>query len=374
MSTQSAPPILFVYLGRHGALGRFTYELATAARDSDGADCRFLISAHNENAAAMAAQFPGILTLPTFKRPSPSAIVLGYGTARRQLIAILESMQPCAVVSLMPHIWSPLLSDTIKRRGCRLLSIIHDAAPHPGDPTARVTRWLLRDAAKADRAIVLSRAVSRSLAAGNFAPPDRIRTLFHPDLMFASDGRERARQPGRPLRLLFFGRIMAYKGLDLLAEAVATLKQQDANFPVSLGVFGSGAITPRTRALLEVLGATIENRWIRDDEITPILSNYDAMICSHVEASQSGVAATAFGHRMPVIAFPTGGIVEQIAHRKTGLLARETSAAALATAIETLANEPGLYEAISHNLTATAPQRSMATFLEQISAIALAPL
>jgi glycosyltransferase involved in cell wall biosynthesis len=364
------PAILFMYLGRFGALGRFTHELAAAAGDPQHANARFLISANNENARDLAAGFANVRTLATFDSATPAALTLGYLRSRKQLAAILEDVRPAAVVNLMPHVWSPLLSRTIKAKGCRFVPVIHDAVPHPGDPTARLTRWLLRDVRRADRIVTLSRAVAQSLAEQGFADTRNIVPLFHPDLTFGHSIETRRLRSGEPLRLLFFGRIMSYKGLDLLASAVAAARTRGVR--VSLGVYGSGKISPDTRGLLNILDADVENRWIADSEINGIFSHFDAVVCSHTEASQSGVAATAFGHALPVIAFPTGGIAEQVIEGQTGVLAETQSPAALADAIARLASSPQLYETISQHLAATAPQRSMVQFLDRLSRAALA--
>lgn len=359
-----------MYLGRFGALGRFTHELAAAARDLRQADAHFLISASNETARDMAARFGNVHTMATFDKATPAALALGYLRARGELAAILQQLRPRAVVNLMPHVWSPLLARGIKAKGVRFITVIHDAVPHPGDPTARLTRWLLRDVRLADRVVTLSHSVARSLTGQGYVDTGRLVTLFHPDLTFGCVPAARQLSEKAPLRLLFFGRIMGYKGLDLLAHAVAQVTAR--GIPVSLGVYGSGRIAPGTRALLETLGADVENRWIRDGEINGIFARFDAVVCSHVEASQSGVAAAAFGHALPVVAFPTGGIAEQVIEGQTGVLAAQPSVDALADAIARLASEPQLYEQISRNLVATAPQRSMAQFLERLTAAALA--
>lgn len=358
-----------MYLGRFGALGRFTYELAEAAGDPRYARARFLISSNNENAVDLAGRFANVRTIATFDKATPAALALGYFTARRQFAAILEDMRPAAVVNLMPHVWTPLLSKTVEAKGCRFVPVIHDAVPHPGDSTARLTRWLLRDVYRADCIVTLSRSVAQSLAGQGYGNTRTIVPLFHPDLSYDSPITPHRLRPGEPLRLLFFGRIMSYKGLDLLAEAVAAALTHGAR--VSLGVYGSGHIAPDTRALLQKLDAEVENRWIADNEINGIFSRFDAVVCSHVEASQSGVAAAAFGHALPVIAFPTGGIAEQVIEGQTGVLAAAPDVNALADAIARLASTPHLYDNISHHLAATAPQRSMARFLDGLTRAAL---
>jgi hypothetical protein len=75
--------------------------------------------------------------------------------------------------------------------------------------------------------------------------------------------------------------------------------------PVSVGVFGEGALV-ESAARLDAMGAEVVNRWLTEPEIGTILQRYQALVLSHIEASQSDVAATAFGAGLPVIATPDG--------------------------------------------------------------------
>jgi glycosyltransferase involved in cell wall biosynthesis len=188
-------------------------------------------------------------------------------------------------------------------------------------------------------------------------------SLFHPDLSFGGALSNRELIPDRPLRVLFFGRVMPYKGLSLLTEAVELCRRDGIN--VKLGVYGDGDLS-NERNRLATLGADVENRWIDEAEIPAILARYDVVALSHIEASQSGVAATAFGNFMPVIGMPIGGLPEQVVDGRTGVLARRVAARSFADAIHRLATDPALYARISSNLTATSQDRSMERFVAEI--------
>ncbi len=365
------PPIIFMYLGRKGSLGEFTLELADAVQRVSDCHSAFLVSGHSGLEEKLTTRRADVYTVPTFSVPSLTGLTMGFGPARRVLFEHLAKLKPRAIVNLMPHVWTPLLVRGIQKRGIKFVTIIHDAVPHPGDGTARITHWLLREARAANHVVTLSRAVAKSLIKRQLIPDDRVTTLFHPDLRFSSSGQLRMRASNRPLRLLFFGRIMAYKGLDLLVEAVSSLR--DEGVALQLGVAGSGEIKAETLHRLEQLGAEVINRWIADEEISSILERYDAVVCAHTEASQSGVAATAFGHAMPVVAMPVGGISEQVIDGKTGVMARGTGPGLLADAIRQLASEPSLLETLSSEIIASAGERSMDRLLEQLSLICRIP-
>ena len=130
----------------------------------------------------------------------------------------------------MSHVWTPLLADSIRRTGVRYVVIVHDAADHPGDATAMVNWWLIRDALKADEVVTLS-AYVRSALVARFPQLARIARIF---FFFRFSGRSRpARRTrsDRPLGFLFFGRILAYKGLPLFVEACEILRARDQRFP-----------------------------------------------------------------------------------------------------------------------------------------------
>jgi glycosyltransferase involved in cell wall biosynthesis len=253
--------------------------------------------------------------------------------------------------------------------------VVHDAEPHPGDPTSLLNGWTMRDVRNADLIVTLSRAVAKALAAGRGVPPERLVPLFHPDLQFGSAGesqpgalvRHPAGRAGQPLRVLFFGRILAYKGLPALVEAVERLRAE--GLTVELGVYGDGLLGP-LRGRLAALGAEVENRWIGDGEVAGILARYHAVALAHNECSQSGVAAVALGAGLPVIAPGVGGLIDQVKDGATGVLARGCDAASLAAAIRRLATDPVLYAAIRAHIARSAWQRSMRRFAEQLVAVA----
>ncbi|WP_159079882.1 glycosyltransferase family 4 protein [Methyloceanibacter sp. wino2] len=358
----------FLYLGRRGSLGQFTRELIAAADRDSARVSRFIVS-DDGPVGGKDQDTDAVFSVPTFSRATPVSVARNYFAARRMILDRLQQDRPDAVVALMPHVWTPLLAPAIKGLGIRYAPIIHDARPHPGDSTAWTTRWLLRDAKHGDSVITLSQNVADKLVEQRKATRERTVPLFHPDLAFQNTLKQRVRDRTRPLRVLFFGRVMSYKGLAHLTDAIEILHGQGMD--IELGLAGSGDLG-KERARLEALGAEIINRWIDESEVSGILDRYDVMASPHVEASQSGVVATALGHGMPVVAMPTGGITEQIVDSETGILTKDITAMALAEAINRLATEPDLYDTISSHIVARADDRSMTRFLEEIYASVLA--
>ena len=61
---------------------------------------------------------------------------------------------------------------------------------------------------------------------------------------------------------MFIGRILPYKGLGLLVDAVESLRRD--RLPLELGIFGRGKIEPSLLRRLSKLGAEVVNRWLYD--------------------------------------------------------------------------------------------------------------
>jgi glycosyltransferase involved in cell wall biosynthesis len=167
----------------------------------------------------------------------------------------------------------------------------------------------------------------RLLAQGLAGTPGRALLLFeHPPFGFDVPFTER---PPGPPRLLCFGRLLPYKGLDLLADALASLRP--AERPV-VRIVGCGSDLPALDALRGIPGVTVENRWVPEPEIGQLLAWSDALILPYREASQSGVAAAALAAGRPVIATRVGGLTEQLSVAPRALLC-EPSSGSLARAI-----------------------------------------
>jgi glycosyltransferase involved in cell wall biosynthesis len=363
----SALPVAFLYWGRRGALPRLTLDLARAALGRPDLDLHLSISYQNELFADHVWLDDRLLPIDTFRSAAGALRAAPAVPHRlRDLRRRLQERGVRVAVALMPHLWTPLLAPELKRAGIAYIPVVHDAAAHAGDTTGIANWWLLRNLHRADRIVTLSPFLTRALVSSGRAPDALIDTLFLPDLNYGG-GRPAPADDAAPLRILFFGRILRYKGLPLFVDAIDLLARRGTR--VEAGVFGAGDLA-ECGERLRALGAEVANRWIDDGEIASILARYDVMVLSHIEASQSGVAAAALGAGMPVVATPVGGLVDQVEHEKTGLLAGRADAAALADAIERLAQDRSLLRAMVDEIARRRGERSMSAFLDRMMPIA----
>jgi glycosyltransferase involved in cell wall biosynthesis len=250
------------------------------------------------------------------------------------------------VFCTMDHLWNVAFTPAIHDAGSLYLLAVHDATRHPGEDQGW-RRWLLsQDIAASDGALVLTKAVRASLVSTYHYPPERtyLSTLGH----FGDGAPKLAREMPRyrPFRLLFFGRILSYKGIDLLLEALVLLR---GDFPnLSLEIWGAGDVSSY-RSQIEVLGnVRVENRWIDESEIAGIFARTDLAVLPYREASQSAVVATAFAAGMPCVTTPIPGLCEQIADGMTGIIAEGMHAEDFAKAVSRVVRDPDLYRHLSN--------------------------
>lgn len=263
----------------------------------------------------------------------------------------------------MSHVWTPLLADSIRRTGARYVVIVHDAADHPGDATAMVNSWLMRDALKADEVVTLSAYVRSRLVARFPQLADRTSVLFLPILRSITATRQA--NPADQVGFLFFGRLMAYKGLSLFVEACELLRARNQSFRIAVAGEGNlGAWVGR----LAALNAVVINRWLDYGEISALVGQYDCMVLSNIEASQSGVVALAYGLGMPVIATPVGGLSGQIRDGELGLIAQSVSAPAIADAMQLFLQDAHLRDRLLKGVAQAQADFSMTRFFQSITA------
>jgi glycosyltransferase involved in cell wall biosynthesis len=324
--------LLLWYWGRRGAGGQITLALARALARRDDVAVALSLSAQAELAAEIDA-----LGLPTDRvRTYSSAAGFLAGFARmpglsRRLLRQARDFRADAVVSVMTHLWTPLVAPALARAGLRFVPMVHDADPHPGDAGA-LWEWRLgRELDAAQSAIVFSDSVAAGLRRRR---PD---LALHRLALGALLDRPATAAPraGGP-HFVNLGRMRAYKGIDLLRDAWALFQPRHPG--ATLLVAGEGDAEALAPGLSALPGVTVQDRWLDEAEMAALVAGADAVVLPYREASQSGVAPVAHGMGVPVVATSVGGLAEQVRDGVDGVLARALTAEALAEAMAVVAD------------------------------------
>ncbi len=272
-----------------------------------GAGTELCLSAQSELVRTGAAP-SGIWAEPTYDDVASllarlaMAPVIVVRLARR-----IAALEPDVALCAMPAALDLMMAAALRRAGVPFAVTVHDADPHAGETwlvQMRLQRALVRRAAAV---VALSSHVATRLAQQDVLGDRLVIRVAHPP--FALGDAPPPFAHAGPARLLCFGRLLPYKGLDLLAAA---MREVPAG-AMELRVVGAGPESGELAALRALPCVVVENRWVPEGEVCDLLAWADALVLPYREASQSGVAAAALAMGRFVIATSVGGIPEQIA-------------------------------------------------------------
>lgn len=136
--------------------------------------------------------------------------------------------------------------------------------------------------------------------------------------------------------ILFFGFIRKYKGLDILLDAMALLKDKMPDLKLLIaGEF----YDDKKQYEEQIIRLGLKDRlilktvFIADNEIKNYLCAADLVVQPYRNATQSGVTPLAYHFEIPMIVTNVGGLAAMVPHDKVGLVA-EPTAIAIAENIE----------------------------------------
>lgn len=214
--------------------------------------------------------------------------------------------------------------------------IVHNVRPHDaGRLSQRLMSWLLR---RLDR-IVVHGDDARSLAVDMGVDDEAIAVLALPSPWPAANQDTGKKAHKGPLRLLFFGTIRPYKGLDVLLEAMSQTPG------VTLTVAGEfweqrdmyDQIIS-TRGLSDRV--TIIPGYLPSSRFDEVFGEADVLVLPYRSGTGSIVREVGFRFGLPVIATTVGSIGDGIEHDQTGLLIDANSIEAVVDALKA-AGSPG---------------------------------
>jgi len=322
--------VLIWQWGRRGAGPRFAASLADAIDHVQGAEALLSLS----NGAEILAE-PGIrCDLPIDTYSNVPGLLARFAIAPLtigDLSKKLSMLRPDVAICAMPGPLDLLMLAALHRNRMPAVVIVHDADAHPGDDVPLLMPLQRRLTRRADAVVALSSHVANRLREQGLAREGRLFVLPHPPFFYGPPPPAPLAHGGK-LRLLCFGRLLPYKGLDLLAAAVASLA------PVpgwELRVVGSGPESAALAALRALPSVAVENRWVPEHEVGALIAWADALVLPYREASQSGIAPAALAAGRFVVSTRVGGLIEQLQGEPRALLC-DPDAPRLTDALRTL--------------------------------------
>jgi D-inositol-3-phosphate glycosyltransferase len=155
--------------------------------------------------------------------------------------------------------------------------------------------------------------------------------------------------------ILFFGRIVPYKGLEYLLAAFERVHTRNPNYRLIIagepmeGYERYMAELQRTIDSSGYLDRVIQKlRFIRDEETELYFKAADTLVLPYKNIFQSGVLFVAYTYGLPVIGADVGSFREDIIEGKTGYVFKSGDSVDLAVALEAYF-ESDLYKGLDRN-------------------------
>ncbi|RVT41011.1 glycosyltransferase [Sphingobium algorifonticola] len=229
------------------------------------------------------------------------------------MIDCLIGSLPCADV--VHYQWLPFAPADrhglrrLRARGVPLVHTVHNATAYHGDAAVQGHGYM-RLLAQFDRLIVHGAATRDALVAAEIAP-ERIGIVPHPPMRLApATAQSRAQvPPPRAPRILFFGTIRPYKGLDLLIDACLRLWRDGATFELAI----AGKPFVDMAAMLRPVHASgyadrlhCDLGFLGEDRLSAWMESADIMVFPYRHIDSSGAFLSALHHGKAMVCTATG--------------------------------------------------------------------
>jgi len=213
----------------------------------------------------------------------------------------------------------------------KIVYLVHNGKAHEKYPFASILlRYCWRTA---DVLVTLSDTVTEQVKEACPEKAENIVQLYHPQYEIERSQPINSEVTGK---LLYFGFIKPYKGVDVLLCAMGIVKEHLPNVRLTVAgqVYGDPALYLDLIQSLDIAAMVDwQDRYISNEEMGHYFEEADACILPYRSATQSGIAQLAYSYSVPVIATRAGGLQEMVVEGKTGYLANVDDPQDLANAI-----------------------------------------
>ncbi len=337
--------IAVLALGRRGAPPRYAFMMAVAL--AAYADVLAVVAAGAENldewrAAAASDLRLTIVVHETYESRCQFLVHSSQWWRYDRIANDIRCFGPDVVYSPFCHYWEKPVYARLK--GISSVGTVHDPVLHRGEDS-RAERWIDHVLKKRDfdRYVILTEAFRKFLTDRGVCDSDIV-TIPH--AAFAAP--PGVTPYGKPLKnkILFFGRVISYKGLDVLLAAMPAVHDRLPH--LRLVIAGEGDYTPYMQAIdAQRDYIDLYDGWVAPADVERYFTGSDMVVLPYVEASQSGIIPLGQSLGCPAVASAVGGLPGQIDHGRTGLLVPPGDAGALAGAIVSAYSNPGLLNEMS---------------------------
>jgi len=231
-----------------------------------------------------------------------------------------------------------------------LVATFHDVSMHIGEESRLadfIRHWLRK---YSDEIIVHGEKLREQMLREYNLPSEKVHAIHIGEHYVAPFKKyEREDMEEEKNLILFFGRIYQYKGLEYLIKAEPLITKEVPNAKIVIA--GAGRNFEKYE---EMMGSRresfiVHNYRIPYDEGAELFQRSSVVVLPYIQASQSGVVATAYGFKKPVVVTDVGSIPEIVDDYKTGFVVPPCDSQALAMAVVRLLKNEKLRKEMGEN-------------------------
>ena len=228
-----------------------------------------------------------------------------------------------------------------KLPAARIICVAHNSTDHEQALFKRVISRLVLSLA--DAIVVHSREAKKSLGMSK----TKIVVALHPLYdFFKTIAKPIKKTHSSVPRLLFFGHVRPYKGLDILLKALVSLWQRGRQVKLIV----AGEFWEDKNRYLNLIPSTFRNdvlvidRYLKNEEVGELFTNCEAVIIPYKSGYGSGPAKIALSFDKPLIATNVADNPDVFALGTCGLLVPANDIAALEGAVDRFLKEKKNYQ------------------------------
>ena len=271
---------------------------------------------------------------PSFLFPGTSQFTKDEAPKQLDIHSTIHSLNPLSwrstakkIIAEKPDFvlvryWLPFMAPAlgricrrIRKQGIKVIAITDNVIPHekrPGDK--QLTRYFLNSC---DGYVAMSKSVMEEVK--SFIPDASAIFLPHPiynifgEAVTKAEARKKFSLESKQKVILFFGFIRAYKGLDLLLEAMADekLRQMDVKLIVAGEFYDDQRLYTDLVDKLNLKGRVIfHSAYIPKEEVKYYFCASDMVVQPYRSATQSGITQIAYHFERPMLVTRVGGLPE----------------------------------------------------------------
>lgn len=260
----------------------------------------------------------------------------------KSVINILNKIKPDIIHISGNHYWIFGLYLYLKKKNVVLT--LHDVNEHLGE-ISFTTKLISKLHFKLARHIfVHGEKLKNSLIMKGY-PKENISVIKHGDYSFFKKYiLNNIQEDGS---VLFFGRILDYKGLEYLIKAVPLIKKQIPD--INIIIAGNGNFIKYASLITSPNNFEIINKFIPDERVAELFQRASVVVLPYIEGSQTGIIPIAYSFKKPVIATNVGSISEVIENGVTGYIVPPKNSDLLANSIVKILKDNVLRKQMGEN-------------------------